>query len=80
MASQDKAHASTSQAPIISSIKMSNDEYKMFVKKLTYKMFNVHTSMTATNEEIPKLSYSNSKLISRNEHLELMIVNIKTLK
>ena len=80
MASQDEAIASTSQVPIISSIKMSNAEYKMLVEKLTSEMFNVHTSMTTANEEIQKLSASNSKLISRNEHLELMIVNIEALK
>ena len=56
---------------------MFNVEYKKLVEKLTSKMFNVHTSMTAANEEIEKLSYSNSKLTSRNEHLELMIVNIE---
>ena len=43
-------------------------------------MFNVHTSMTAANEEIQKLSTSNSKLISRIENLELMLVNIEELK
>ena len=43
-------------------------------------MFNVHTSMTAANEEIQKLSTSNSKLIERNEHLEFSIVNIEALK
>ena len=43
-------------------------------------MFNVHTSIIVANEEIKKLSSSNSKLVSRNEHLELMIVNIEALK
>ena len=52
-----------SQVPIISSIKMSNVEYKMLVEKLTSEMFNVHTSTTTDNEEIQKLSSSNSKLI-----------------
>ena len=53
---------------------------KKLDEKLTFEMFNVHTSMTAANEEIEKLSSSNSKLVSRNEHLELMIVNSETLK
>ena len=54
MANQDEASESTSQVPIISSIKMLNVEYKMLVEKITSKMFNVHTSMTAANEEIQK--------------------------
>ena len=80
MASKDEVGSSNNQAPIISSIKMSNSEYKMLVEKLTSKMFNVLTSMTSTNEEIQKLSASNSKLIERNEHLELSLVNIEALK
>ena len=80
MANQDEAGTSINQVPIISSIKMSNAEYKMLVEKLTSEMFNVHTSMTDANEEIQKLSASNSKLIERNEHLKLSIVNIEALK
>ena len=80
MARKDEASTSTSQVPINSSINMSNVEYKKLVEKLTFQIFNVHTSMTAFNEEIEKLSSSNSKLVSRNEHLELMIVNIEALK
>ena len=80
MANQDETSVSTSQVPIISSIKLSNAEYKMIVEKLTFEMFNVHTSMTAANEDIQKLSAINSKLISRNEHLELMLLNIEALK
>ena len=69
MANQDEAGTSISQVPIISSIKMSNAEYKMLVEKLTSEMFNVHTSMTVANEEIQNLSTSNSKLIERKEYL-----------
>ena len=68
MDNQDEASASTSYVPIISSIKISNVEFKMLVEKPTSEMFNVHTSMTAANEEIQKFSTSNSKLISRNEN------------
>ena len=77
MGTQDEAGSSINQVPIISSIKMSNVEYKMLVEKLTSKMFNVHTSMTTSNEEIKKLSASNSKFIEKNEHLELTLVNIE---
>ena len=63
-----------------SRIKMSNDKYKMLVEKLTSEIFNVHTSMAVANEEIQKLSASNSKLIERNEHLELSLVNTEALK
>ena len=80
MDNQDEAGVSNSQVPIISSIKMSNIKYKMFFEKLTSEMFNVHTSMTVANEEIQKLSASNSKLIERNKHLELSVVNIEALK
>ena len=80
MANKDEDGTSISQVPIIFSIKMSNVEYKMLVEKLIAKMINVHTSTTAANEEIQKLSASNSKLIERNEHLELSIINIEALK
>ena len=80
MASQDEASSLNNQVPIISSIKMSNVEYKMLVEKLTSEMFNVHTTMTTANEEIQKLYASNSKLIEGNEHLELSLVNIEALK
>ena len=80
MANQDEAGTSISQVPIISSIKMSNAEYKMLVEKLTSEIFNVHTSMTAANEEIQKLSTSNAKIIERNEHLELSVMNTEALK
>ena len=80
MANQDEASASNSQVPIISSIKISNVEYKMLIEKLTSEMFNVHTSMTIANEEIQKLSTGNSKLIERNEHLELSLLNNEALK
>ena len=59
---------------------MSNADYKMLVEKLTYEMFNVHISMTAANEKIQKLFASNSKLISTNENLESMLVNIEAVK
>ena len=50
MASQDEVGLSNNQVPIISSIKMSNVEYKLLVEKHTFEMFNVHTSMTVANE------------------------------
>ena len=80
MANQDEPSASNSHVPIISSIILSNVEYKKLVEKLTSEMFNVHTSMTAAKEEIQKLSASNSKLIERNEHFELSVVNTEVLK
>ena len=80
MDNKDEAGKSISQVSIISSIKMSNAEYKMLIEKRTSEMFNVHTSMTAANEKIQKLSTSNSKLIKKNEHLEFYIVNIAALK
>ena len=79
MANQDEASASTIQVPIISSFKISIVEYKIPVEKLTSELFNVHTSMTVANEEIQKLFASNFKLISINEHLELILVNIEAL-
>ena len=80
MANQDEAGASNSQVPNIFSIKMSNVEYKILLEKLTFEMFNMYTSMTAANEKIQKLSASISKLIERNEHVELSVVNTEVLK
>lgn len=55
-------HSSTS----LVILDMSTSECKKTVEQLSVKMFNIHTSMTAGNEEITRLSAKNEVLNKRN--------------
>lgn len=50
---------SSNQVPILTIIDMSVEEYKHPIEKLSIDMFNIHTSMTSTNEKMLK---SNTKM------------------
>lgn len=43
-------------------------------------MFNLHTSMTATNKEIIRLTTKNVELNKKNEELEVIDIHTETLK
>lgn len=59
---------------------MNTFEYKNNVKQLIVEMFNIHINMTATNEEITKLTAKNIVLNKQNEQLELEVVGVENLK
>ena len=59
---------------------MSSSEYKVVVEQLSIDMFNIHTSLTTSNEEIAKLSARNELLNKRNEELELTTMHVENLK
>lgn len=58
---------------------MTTSDYKQTVEKLSFKMFNIHTSMIIANEKITKLTAKNSVLSKKNEQLELQFICIANL-
>ena len=78
--SKEEDTSSESQVPILTIIEMSADDYKIIVEQLSVDMFNIHTSLTAANEEVTRVSARNEKLIKRNEELELFSMQVENLK
>ena len=70
----------SSQVPILTTIDMSISEYKATVQDLSVEMFNIHTSMLATETENARLVQKVKDLESRNEELELVVVTVEDLK
>ncbi|KAK1379369.1 hypothetical protein POM88_026113 [Heracleum sosnowskyi] len=69
--SDDVSSSSSSWVPSLILLDMSKDEYKQVVEELSAEMFNIHTSLTAINEEITRLVKLNETLKSENEMLLL---------
>lgn len=59
---------------------MSASHYKKIVKELSIEMFNIYNSMLVANEENSILSVKIIELSTRNEHLQLMVINVNALK
>ena len=78
--SKEEGTSSESQVPILTTIDMFADDYKIIVDQLYVDMFNIHTSLTAANEEVTRVSTRNEKLIKRNEELELFAMQVENLK
>jgi gag-polypeptide of LTR copia-type/Zinc knuckle len=67
--SDDEASTSSNQVPSLVLLDMSTAEYKQTIEELTAEMFNVHTSLSAANEEIARLTILNEALNSEKEIL-----------
>ena len=67
------------QVPSLTTVNMSLLEYKSTIEKLSVEMFNLHTSLTASNEELAKVNSRNAELFKRNEELESVAVELKIL-
>ncbi|KAK1358538.1 CCHC-type domain-containing protein [Heracleum sosnowskyi] len=80
MADSSEESPQSSQVPILTTIDMSNSEYKKTVQDLSVELFNVHTSMLASEMENAKLVLKIKKLESKNEELELVAVTLEDLK
>ncbi|KAK1365621.1 hypothetical protein POM88_041182 [Heracleum sosnowskyi] len=80
MADSSKESPQSSQVPILTTIDMSNSEYKKTVQDLSVELFNVHTSMLASEMENAKLVLKIKNLESKNEELELVAVTLEDLK
>ena len=74
MADTTESTPTSSKASLLSTVEMSNSDYKQIVEDLSVEMFNIHTSMLAANEENEKLVLKVKMLETRNEELELTCV------
>lgn len=51
---KEKSSTSNNQVPILTSVDMSNSQYKKTIDELSIEMFNIYTSVIAANKEIKK--------------------------
>ena len=83
---KERVEMSTESTPIslkvsfLSTVEMSNSDYKQTVEDLSVKMFNIHTSMLVASEENEKLFLKVKMLETRNEEVELACVGVLYLK
>ncbi|KAK1360638.1 CCHC-type domain-containing protein [Heracleum sosnowskyi] len=77
--SEEVSSSSPSQVPSLVLLDMSKDEYKQTVEELSAEMFHVHTSLTAANEEIARLTKLNEELTSENDLLLLKTNRLESL-
>ena len=80
MADSTESTPTSSKVSLLSTVEMSNSNYKQTVEDLSVEMFNIHTSMLAANEENEKLALKVKMLEARNEELELACVGMLDLK
>ena len=55
MADTTESTPTSSKVSLLSTVEMSNSDYKKTVEDLSAEMFNIHASMLAANEENEKL-------------------------
>ena len=77
--SDEESSRSSSQVPSLILLDMSKAEYKHTIEDLSAEMFNIHTSLSAANEEIARLAKENQDLKSENEMLLLKIRSLDSL-
>ena len=80
MADTTESTPTSSKVLLLSTVEMSNSDYKQTVEDLSVEMFNKDTSMLAANEENEKLVLKVKMLETRNEELELACVGMLDLK
>lgn len=80
MADSSEESPDSSQVPILTTLDLSLAEYKSTVHDLSVEMFNVHTSLLASETENAKLVQNVKTLEAKNEELGLVSVSIEDLK
>ena len=80
MADTIESTPTSSKVSFLSTIEMSNSDYKQVVEDLSVEMFNIQISMLAASEENEKLVLKVKMLEIRNEELELACVGMLDLK
>ena len=80
MADTTESTPTSSNVSLLSTIEMSNSDYKQTVEDLSVEMFNIHTSMLAGSEKNERLVLKMQMLETRNEELELACVGVLDLK
>ena len=76
MADTTESTTTSSKVSFLSTVEMSNSDYKQTVEDLSVEMFNIHTSMLAPSVENEKLVLKVKMLETRNEELELACVGV----
>ena len=76
MVDTTKSTPTSSKVSFLSTVEMSNSDYKQTVEDLSVEMFNIHTSMLGHSEENEKLVLKVKILETRNEELELACVGV----
>ena len=80
MADTTESTPTSSKVSFLSTVEMSNSDYKQTIEDLSIEMFNIHTSMLAASEENEKLVLKVKMLETRNEELELACIGMLDLK
>ena len=80
MADTTESTPKSSKVSFLSTVEMSNSDYKQTIEDLSVEMFNIHTSMLAASEENEKLVLKAKMLETSNEELELACVGVLDLK
>ena len=65
MTNTTESTPTSSKVSFLSTVEMSNIDYKQMVEDLSVEMFNIHTSMLATSEENEKL-FLKLKILEKN--------------
>ena len=72
--------SSSSQVPTLTTKNMTVDQYKATVEKLSVEMFHLHTSLTASNEELTKVNAKCDMLVNKNAELETLACQANNLR
>ena len=77
---QEETQPSSSKVPSLTTVNMTNAQYKKAVEELSAEVFNLQTNLIALTEDLTRLSNANEILKSRNAELEMKQIIIKTLQ
>ncbi|KAL8126284.1 hypothetical protein AgCh_013535 [Apium graveolens] len=77
---QGESSSSKTQVPTLTTIDLNMSQYKETVEKMGTKMFHIHRSMVAANEEVNRLSKINEKLQNEKQETEFLLVELEVVK
>lgn len=72
MANNGEQMSTLSQVLHLTTVNMTNAQYKKTVEDLSSEVFNLHTNFIASNDEIVRFSNLNNALAVKGEELELL--------
>ncbi|KAL8126053.1 hypothetical protein AgCh_013369 [Apium graveolens] len=75
-----EASTSKSEVPTLITIDLNASQYKETVEKMSVEMFDIHTSMVEATEEVSRLIKSNKKLESEKQKLDLLLMELESVK
>ncbi|KAL8103331.1 hypothetical protein AgCh_027774 [Apium graveolens] len=77
---QGESSSSKSQVPTLTTTDLNVSQYKETVEKMSIKMFHIHTSIVAANEEVSRLTKINEKLENEKQEAELLLVELEAVR